>query len=90
MRYRQLKEVVFVNSNGEKKALHGCRPAEVYTSTVNQAKEKERELDDFAVSIWGPRSEIMSYRLREQNIERMLVEDFNERAFTNVSIPPRL
>ena len=32
----------------------------------------------------------MSYRLREQNIERMLVEDFNERAFTNVSIPPRL
>ena len=31
MRHRQLKEVVFVNSNGEKKALHGCRPAEVYT-----------------------------------------------------------
>jgi len=90
MRYRGIKDVVFVNARGEVKTLHGMRFAELFTSFVIQNKEVDRELDDFAVQIWGEGSEILSYRLREQNIERMLCEDFDERKFIEVKIPPRL
>lgn len=90
MRYRKIAEEEFINAEGESKKLRGSRPAEIYQGVIVQTKERDRELDDFAVSIWGENSEIMSYRLREQNVERMLLEDFNERTFTEVSVPPRL
>ena len=90
MRYRKILEEEWVNAEGESRKIRGSRPAEIYQDTIIQVKERDRELDDFAVAIWGENSEILSYRLREQNVERLLLEDFNERAFTEVSIPPRL
>lgn len=89
MRYRNIGDEMFTNAKGESKLIYGNRRAERYADVVIQNKERERELDDFAASIWGEGAEILSYRLREQNIEKLLLEEFNEKVFTEIHIPPR-
>lgn len=91
MRYRRIEEVEFINKYGVKKKIYGVRPVETYTSgLVNETKEYNRELDDLAAKIWGSGYEIMSYVLREQNVEQLLINDFNEKRISKVVVPSRL
>lgn len=89
MRYRRLGEINFSNSNGVSKKMYPSRTPEIYEDSVIQSKEKERELDDLAVDTWGRNAEIISYRLREQNVEKLLCRDFEEKGIITVMIPPK-
>ena len=90
MRYRRTGEIEFTSANGITKKMYGVRRQEVFTTYAAHNKPREQELDDLAVDLWGNNAEIMSYRLREQNVDKLLSHDFNEREIVEVNIPPRL
>jgi len=88
MRYLAIPDIKFVDIYGTTKIMHGARMAERFSNFSVQTKPLEMELDDFAVQLWGQGMEIFSYRLREQNIERMLLANFDERQLSDIMVPP--
>ena len=88
MRYNGLPNITFTNAKKETRILKNERIANRSSSFVMHTKLFQEELDGVATKFWGNNMEVFSYMIREQNVEQLLLRDFDERQINSLMIPP--
>ena len=86
MRYREIKQVPFKNVFGETKNLYIERKEKI-TSAVGEVDIIEgMELDEISNKIYGANSEIIAYKLRDQNVKKLLINDYDISKIKKITI----
>lgn len=88
MRYLGIPDIKFTNVFNETKVMFGVRECVIFDTYMIHDKPIEQEFDDLATQLIGDGAEIFTYKLREQNVEKLLCFNFNETSITRIMIPP--
>lgn len=90
MRYLNSNYSVFTNSLGEERAIFDLQENSKSNVTTTVSKSPEEDFDAFAAIKFGNGAELNSYALREQNVEKLLQNNFDETKITKFETPLNL